>query len=465
MFRALRWRLTLLYLLTALALLAFTGVGAYVLLQRYFLSATDLTLQRRMAQEFRALGAAPPPALAAGEQQWLAARGRPAPGHDSDDGDDHHGGPASRDDLSGGDLGTVFVAALDSGGQVIRTGDGGPGPDASAVAAALATGSDWRTVRSGDDSLRLLTYRLPAGAGAAVLQAARPLGDQDRALALLLGSLLGLGGLSAALLGIGSWALAGRALAPAQRAWTRQQAFVANASHELRAPLTLLRAAAEVARRGAGHSPDQRALLDDVLGEADHMNRLVEDLLLLSRLDAGRLPVERQVAPLASLLGDAQRQVGRLAIERRVQVECAGADGAVWADPTRLRQALLIVLDNALRHTPAGGVIRLSAQPRDRQVAITVADTGSGIAAEHLPHVFERFYRASAGRGAGAEGSGLGLAIAKALIEAQHGQIRLESRVGEGTQVTFLLPRARTAAGEAGPLEGGAGPAGGRGAA
>ena len=462
MFRALRWRLTLLYLLTALALLAFTGVGAYVLLQRYFLSATDLTLQRRMAQEFRALGAAPPPALAAGEQQWLAAHGPSPPPRGSDDGDDHHGASDSHDDLSGADVGSVFVAALDGGGRLI-SGGGGLTPDASAVAAALANGSDWRTVRSGDNSLRLLTYRLPSGASAAVVQAARPLGDQDRALALLLGSLLGLGGLSAALLGIGSWALAGRALAPAQRAWTRQQAFVANASHELRAPLTLLRAAAEVARRGAGQSADQQELLDDVLGEADHMNRLVEDLLLLSRLDAGRLTVERLVAPLAGLLGDAQRQVGRLASERGVRVELDEAAGAVWADPTRLRQALLIVLDNALRHTPPGGMIRLSAQPRDRQVAITVADTGSGIAPEHLPHVFERFYRASAGRGAGPEGSGLGLAIAKALIEAQHGQISLQSRVGEGTQITFLLPRARAGgAPEAGPLADGAGPAGAR---
>jgi signal transduction histidine kinase len=459
MFRALRWRLTLLYLLTALALLAFTGVGAYALLQRYFLSATDLTLQRRMAQEFRALGAAPPPALAAGEQQWLAAHGRPGPSRDPDDGDDHHGGPP-HDDLTTGDLGAVFVAAFDGGGRLLN-GGGGPTPDSGAVAAALANGSDWRTVRSGDDSLRLLTYRLPSGAGAAVVQAARPLGDQDRALALLLGSLLGLGGLSAALLGVGSWALAGRALAPAQRAWTRQQAFVANASHELRAPLTLLRAAAEVARRGSAQNPDQRALLDDVLGEADHMNRLVEDLLLLSRLDAGRLTVERQVAPLAGLLGDAQRQVGRLASERGVRVDLGTVAGAALADPTRLRQALLIVLDNALRHTPSGGVIRLGAEPRDRHVAITVADTGTGIAPEHLPHVFERFYRVSAGRGSGPEGSGLGLAIAKALIEAQHGQISLQSRLGEGTQVTLLLPRARGAA-EAGPLGGGADPAGAR---
>ena len=100
---------------------------------------------------------------------------------------------------------------------------------------------------------------------------------------------------------------------------------------------------------------------------------------------------------------------------------------------------LLILLDNALRHTPAGGSIRVSAQTAGRQVQIVVADTGSGIAPEHLEHVFERFYRADDAQGAG---SGLGLAIAKGLIEAQHGQIRLESAAGQGTRVMLALPAA-----------------------
>jgi signal transduction histidine kinase len=244
------------------------------------------------------------------------------------------------------------------------------------------------------------------------------------------------------LMGAASWWLAGRSIRPAQQAWKHQQSFVANASHELRTPLTLLRASAEVALRGlpAGDT-DNRGLLGDVLQECDHMSKLVADLLLLSRLDAGHMPMERTRIMLPQLFADVERQVGRLAEERGVRVTADGVSGAAWGDPTRVRQVLLILIDNALRHTPPGGAIRLAARAGGRLAHITVADTGCGIAPEHLPHVFERFYRADrAGRDD--SGSGLGLSIVKALVEAQGGQITIESQVGQGTTVVVALPGA-----------------------
>jgi signal transduction histidine kinase len=246
------------------------------------------------------------------------------------------------------------------------------------------------------------------------------------------------------LLSASSWWLAGRSLRPVQQSWERQQTFVANASHELRTPLTLMRASAEVALRGLPHQDaDRRELLGDVLHETDHMSKLVEELLLLSRLDAGRLNVDRQPIAVPDLLADVQRQIGRLADERGVRL-CAGAlSGVVLADPTHLRQVLLIVLDNALRHTPKGGQVQIESQARGRQIAIVVGDTGAGIAPAHLPHVFERFYRADSARGS--NGSGLGLSIAKGLIEAQHGQIMIASEQGKGTQVTIMLPHSAEA--------------------
>jgi signal transduction histidine kinase len=111
----------------------------------------------------------------------------------------------------------------------------------------------------------------------------------------------------------------------------------------------------------------------------------------------------------------------------------------VLGDPTHLRQVLLIVLDNALRHTPNGGQVRIESQARGRQLAIVIDDTGEGIAPAHLPHIFERFYRADSARGT--TGSGLGLSIAKGLIEAQHGQITIASELDKGTRVTILLPQ------------------------
>jgi signal transduction histidine kinase len=184
---------------------------------------------------------------------------------------------------------------------------------------------------------------------------------------------------------------------------------------------------------------DDRALLGDVLQECDHMSRLVEELLLLSRLDAGRLVLARTIIELPELLADVQRQVGRLATERGIQLTTDSAICAVWGDPTRVRQVLLILLDNALRHTPSGGAVRLGARANGRTTQISVADTGSGIPPEHLPHIFDRFYRAESASGDDS-GSGLGLSIVKALVEAQGGHIAIESQLEKGTQVVMALP-------------------------
>ncbi|MEP6776548.1 MAG: ATP-binding protein, partial [Chloroflexota bacterium] len=252
------------------------------------------------------------------------------------------------------------------------------------------------------------------------------------------------------------WWLAGRSLRPAEQAWSRQQLFVANASHELRAPLTLMRASTEVALRTLpAADTDNRALMDDVLQETDHMTRLVEDLLLLSRLDARRLKLDSKPVPVQEMLSTVQRQVSRVADERGVRLLIGGSEGSeggatgrepvVLGDATRLRQVLLVLLDNALRHTPAGGSITLTSSRHGRYVQICIADTGSGIAAEHIPHLFERFYQADSSRGgtnSEGEGSGLGLAIAKGLVEAQHGHISISSQLGQGTQVTISLPSA-----------------------
>jgi signal transduction histidine kinase len=259
----------------------------------------------------------------------------------------------------------------------------------------------------------------------------------------LLTGLLTLGATSILLLGAASWWLAGRSLLPAQKAWDQQQTFVANAGHELRTPLTLIRAGVEVAMRNQTGG-EQKALFKDILQECDHMARLVEDLLLLSRLDSGRLQLEHQLIVLPDFLPEILRQVERLAEKREIHVSLNQAQGKVWGDPTRLRQVLLILLDNALRYTHAGGHIQVAAQLQGQMVHIIVTDDGYGIPAEHLPHVFERFYQVENTRTDEPRGNGLGLSIAKALVEAQGGTIHLESRVGEGTQVILALPDADT---------------------
>jgi signal transduction histidine kinase len=456
MFSSLRVRLTLLYLMAALALIALVGAGAYWLIGSYFQTTTDLALHHTMSDEFQQLAMQPPPELLAADRAWYARRGIVLPYSSTTPtaseraslpGTEHDGGGIDNDPAAeeayDGELAGIFVLPLDAQGVTLRTPDGviPPfAPDRGAVAGALAHGSDLRTTSLGDGRrVRLLTYRLQANQGPAILQIGRLLADQDRVLGHLLLGLLGLGGISAVLLGASSWWLAGRSLRSTQDSWERQQTFVANASHELRTPLTLIRASAEVALRSLpADDADRRGLLGDILHEAEHMSRLVAELLLLSRLDAGQVQVERKTIVLPELLSDVQRQLGRLADERDIRLVVGAASGAAEGDPTYLRQVLLIVLDNALRHTPPGGEVSMGSQTQEQHVEITIADSGSGIAPEDLPHVFERFYRADRARTGG--GSGLGLAIAKGLIEAQHGRIRIVSQLGKGTHVTVTLP-------------------------
>jgi signal transduction histidine kinase len=443
MLRGLHWRLSLLYGLASAVLLLLAGGGAYLLLNYYFRSSTDLALQSHLVNDLRRLGAPVPNSLAAAEQEWFSSSGLPMPlvtPGPRPDGDQDHGVGAGAGDFDSA-LASIYELQLSAQGQVLLgpTAGSGLAPDAQAVAAALANGTDWRTTRLADGTpVRLLTYRVHGPGGVAVIQLGRTLSDVDRVLNSFLLGLLGLGAAAALFVGAASWWLAGRSLAPAHAAWEKQQTFVANASHELRTPLTLVRATAEVAQRGLPPGDARHELLGDILAECDHMGHLVEDLLLLSRLDTRSLKLERRPIAAAELLTEVQRQVGRLADERGVCLEVAQADGTLLGDPARVRQVLLIVLDNALRHTPAGGRVTLEATPLGRWVELTVSDTGAGIAPEHLPHLFERFYRADSARSG--EGAGLGLAIARSLTTAQGGQIDIQSEVGQGTQVELRFP-------------------------
>lgn len=457
MFRGLRLRLSLLYTLAALALLALVGGGAYAIVARYFAGVTDLALQHKMAHEFHALAAPLPPELAHADRDWsllraeagLLARPRRAEVVEEEEEDDdeherHEAPPATTSIPDAAELAAIIVLPLDRSGRVLFRPDDGATlePDLDALSAALRTGSDLRTVETVDGRrVRLLTYRLTRPDGPAALQLGRELGDQERVLAQLLSGLLGLGMGSLVLIGGASWWLAGRALRPAQEGWERQQRFIASASHELRAPLTLLRASAEMALRGLPtNDNDRRELLADVLGEADHMRRLVDDLLTLSRIDSGHFPLDRQPVELAPLLTALQREVARIGAQRGVEVRLGHVAGRALGDVERIRQVLLILLDNALRHTPAQGQVTLAAVPSGRTVRLQVEDTGCGIAPEHLPHIFERFYRADSARGRASEHAGLGLSIAHGLVEAMGGRITVSSRPGRGTTVTVTLP-------------------------
>ncbi len=223
-----------------------------------------------------------------------------------------------------------------------------------------------------------------------------------------------------------------------------QTDFVANVSHELRTPLTAIKGTVETLRDGAVDDPEVRDhFLATVEGETDRLIRLVNDLLVLSRADSEVLNLQREPLDLARLAQATARKLIPQAEARglSLQVEAGPHTPLALADPDRIEQVLVNLLDNAVKYSRPGGVITVRVDGRPQGVAqVQVQDQGIGIPAAELPRIGERFYRADKARTRAEGGSGLGLAIARALVEAHGGRLWLESEEGQGTTVTFTLP-------------------------
>lgn len=224
-----------------------------------------------------------------------------------------------------------------------------------------------------------------------------------------------------------------------ERTHQAQQRFVADASHELRAPLTAIQANLELLERPAAMTPDERQeAIGEASREAHRLARLVGDLLALARADAG-VPLRRQRVELDRVALDALGASRRLARGQRLavgQLEPAEIAG----DPDRLQQLFLILLDNALKYTPPDGQVTLALCRDGAAAEVAIRDTGVGIPPADLPQVFERFYRANPGRALDPGGTGLGLPIARWIAEQHGGTIALESTPGRGTSATVRLP-------------------------
>jgi two-component system OmpR family sensor kinase len=244
-----------------------------------------------------------------------------------------------------------------------------------------------------------------------------------------------------------------RMVARLEAAFTRQKQFVSDVSHELRTPLTVLSGSLEMLLIGAnqGDEAAARRLLRSMYADVGRLQRLVADLLVLARLDEGRLVLREKVVDVRTLLEKVCEQA--LQLERGQQICCHIQDNLpkIRADADRLQQVLLILVDNAIKFTPPDGYIELIARSEHPSaVIIEVRDTGIGVPASALPYVFDRFYRADAARTRSEHesrqqgGNGLGLAIARELVLAHGGEITLRSKEGEGTTVTIRLPASPT---------------------
>jgi signal transduction histidine kinase len=235
--------------------------------------------------------------------------------------------------------------------------------------------------------------------------------------------------------------LARRALQPIRLAMRRQRDFVADAAHELRTPLAIMRTAAELALADDSEAENQRAL-EQTLAQNNHLTRLVENLSLLARADSGAVTLERSEVDFGALVDESVGAVEMLAEDRGIRLAARSQPGIrVFGDVGRLRQLLLILLDNALKYTPEGGEVLVSLTVQSGAARLQVRDTGPGIDPKDLPMLFDRFYRADRARSG--EGTGLGLAIGRWIVEAHNGKIVAANAPDGGALFTVTLPIAR----------------------
>jgi signal transduction histidine kinase len=353
----------------------------------------------------------------------------------------------------------TFFLVLDTSGKVVSNPQavqltGLPNQAAASVAAAGV--EDWRTVTADGVQVRLLTEPMHAldGSVFGVLQSGFKLTAYDDQKALIVRtifvtSLIGL--LGAALVTL---VVTRRAMSPIRAAFDAERRFVASASHELRTPVAVVRASAEILQREGLVKPEGRHLVDDVVAESDRLGRLVGDLLALASAEAGQISISATVFDIRPLIDEVVDRVAGIASERGVRIEAVqerageSAEGEllVHADRERMLQLLVIFLDNAIDHSPSNGLVRVVARPADdvpragRRVVVEVLDQGPGVPLEDRERIFEPFARVS-GRRRTTGTTGLGLAIARILAARQNATLAVRDAPGGGACFSVSLAR------------------------
>ncbi|MFC3747046.1 sensor histidine kinase [Paenibacillus sp. GCM10012306] len=241
--------------------------------------------------------------------------------------------------------------------------------------------------------------------------------------------------------------LAGRAWIPIRKAWDKQQQFVADASHELRTPVSIIRAHTELLLHHPGHSIERESdNIAVILKESKRMGKLLEDLLTLARSDSKQLELQCSLLSLDTILLDLTKQFRLLAVTKEIDIDVTLQEQLqFWGDESRIRQLLVILLDNALKYTPSNGKIEVTGKASAHHISVVVLDTGRGIPKEEIPYLFDRFYRGDKSRSRIDGGTGLGLSIAKWIVDAHGGTIRIESSSGMGTRFELHFPRKKKA--------------------
>jgi signal transduction histidine kinase len=422
-FGAARWRLTLWFALALGVILVVTGATVYLTTRAVLFDQVNSDLESRAGREQRLL------------MPRLPGRGP---------------GGFTREIVIGPTFtaGGYFYALVDPSGQLLATTanvDPAGLADTDALRRALDSGNTFADTHSSEnESLRIYITRLEDAHGNQLLmEVGRSTEPERQALRRLLLVLAGGIGGGLVLAAAGGYFLSGLALRPIRSSVDSQRAFIADASHELRTPLSVIRANAELMKRHASEPVSaNRDAVDDIMGESDRLGRLVGQMLTLAQADAGQAQLSLSEVALDEVADEVARGMHLLAEKRDVSLETeVDRPLRLWGDRDRLRELLVVLTDNAIKYTDGGGKVRLEVGGgTGGKVVVHVSDTGRGIPAEALPHVFDRFYRVDKARSREAGGSGLGLAIARWIAEAHGGSIRADSTPGVGTTLTVELP-------------------------
>jgi heavy metal sensor kinase len=450
---SIRWRLTIWYGAVLVAVLIGSDVAIYFLLRHHLLVLTDAALREELAEVVDEVGRVK-------RTEALPAELRIRfPGHEGYD----------------------FQVSQPAGESVFRS-DGIKNSGLPLAARSGAESSYGSVDLEPIGHVRLGSREARGPAGPLVVTVAVSLVPNDRALRQLLAVLLTTGPLALAGALGGGYLLARKALAPVdqivsaaaeitasrldrrlettnaddelgrlattlndmigrlERSFDEVRRFTADAAHELRTPLSMMRTAAEVALRAPRSAEEDAGVLEDLLEEIERLSRLVSQLLFLCREDGGLEMGPREKVCLDEVVREVSDHMQVIAHEKGVNLEVGCSQVCVvQGDRDRLRQLLFNLLDNAIKYTPPGGSVSVRDESANGRSQIVVTDTGIGIPAEHLSHVFDRFYRVDPARSA-EDGTGLGLSICRSIADAHQGQLVIESCAGQGTTVTLSLP-------------------------
>src|SRR5437773_10399625 len=223
-----------------------------------------------------------------------------------------------------------------------------------------------------------------------------------------------------------------------EASFTRLSQFSADLAHELRTPIANILGEAQVALSRDRTSHAYREVIESTIAECERLSGIVDNLLFVARVDAAREPIERTRFDARAAVEKIATFYQTIAEDHHVAISCSG-EGQIYADPALFERAVGNLVDNALRFTPKNGSIQIALAEHAADFEVAVRDNGCGIGPEHLPRVFDRFYRAESSRGS--DGAGLGLALVKSIVELHGGSARIQSEVGRGTTVTLIFPK------------------------